>query len=74
MTVLEGAGVAVIAAAVTLLAVSLAGLALVAVQIQEERRGSGCRGAGCRRSQPGHGCTNGPRVAETARGHITGRE
>lgn len=74
MTLLEGTAVALMSASVTLLTVALAGLALVAFQIQEERSGSGCRGAGCRRSRPGQGCTNGSRVAETARGHITGRE
>lgn len=55
MTVLQGAGVAVISAAVTLLAVALAGLAMVAFQIQEERRGNGCRRAGCRRSRMDQG-------------------
>jgi hypothetical protein len=74
VTVSQGVVVAVLAGGVTLLAASVAGLCLVVIRIQEERAGRECRPAGCRRSRKGNGCTNGPRVAETARGHITEKE
>lgn len=73
MSIVHGAVLATVAAAVTLLIVSLAGLGLVVMWISEERVGMGCQSAGCRRSRGRNGLT-GARGAEPPRGHITEKE